>query len=401
MQIFQYRAMNQMGRQEKGRIEATNVDDLEMRLHQMGLDLMTVKSVKAFKTFDSKSKVANRDLVLFCFQLEQLLNAGVPILAGLSDLKESTEHAYFKTVLATMLAEVRGGKMLSEALSAHPTVFDTVFVNLVAAGEQSGQLPTVLNHLSHALKWQDELFAQTKRLIAYPVFIFVVVILAIAFLMIVLVPELVKFISGLGQVLPWNTKVLIFISNAFIDYWWLLISVPIVAVGALMLWLKHSTQARYQLDGLKLKLPIVGPALNKIIMARFSRYFALMYQAGIPILSAIKTCESIVGNQVIATALHGVHDSISAGRSMSDSFQQTGLFPPLVIRMLVIGERSGGLDQSLMNISYFYDRDVDELLQSLLKILEPALTVTLGLVLMFVMAAVLSPVYNAFSQMPI
>lgn len=401
METFQYRAINQMGRQEKGRMEAANVTDLEMRLQQLGLDLTTVKSVKDSKPLFSKNKVVSRDLVLFCFQLEQLMNAGVPILEGLSDLKENTENIQFKTVLGGVLVEVEGGKMLSEALSAHPTVFDEVFVNLVAAGEQSGQLPTVLNHLSHTLKWQDELFAQTKRLLTYPVFIFAVVTSAIAFLMIFLVPDLVKFISGLGQALPWNTKVLIFISNAFIDYWWLLVSVPTVAVVALMLWLKHSTQARYQFDGLKLKLPMVGSVLNKIMLARFSRYFALMYQAGIPILSAIKTCESIVGNQVIATALHGVHDSISAGRSMSDSFQQTGLFPSLVIRMLVVGERSGELDQSLMNISYFYDRDVGELLQSLLKILEPALTVVLGLVLMFVMAAVLSPVYNAFSQMPI
>ena len=267
--------------------------------------------------------------------------------------------------------------------------------------DRSGELPTVLNQLSHTLKWQDELFAQTKRLLTYPLFILVTVMLAIAFLMVFLVPELVKFVEELGQALPWSTRVLILVSNAFVHYWWLLIMLPIFVVLAFTAWVKISADARYHLDRLQLKLPMVGNVLNKIIMARFSRYFALLYRAGIPILAAIKTCENIVGNQVVASALNDIHDSISAGSSMSDSFRQAGLFPSLVIRMISVGERSGELDQSLMNVSYFYDRDVDALLQSMLKMLEPALTVILGLVLMFVMTAVLGPVYDSFSQMPL
>jgi type IV pilus assembly protein PilC len=396
---FDYRAIDQKGLNAKGQMDALNEADLEVRLERMGLDLITFKATEKSKSPLSKNRVSNRDLVMFCFQLEQLTTAGVPILEGLKDLQESTMNPYFQKVMGAISSEVEGGKMLSEALSAHPDVFDEVFVSLVGAGEQTGQLATVFDNLSNTLKWQDELFAQTKRLLAYPLFVFVVVMLAVTFLMIFLVPEMVKFIGSLGQELPLNTKILIAISNAFVNYWWLFITIPIVVILMALSWIKSSPDARYKFDYFKLKLPLTGDILNKIIMARFARYFALMYQTGIPVLQAIKTCEKIVGNRVIADALSRVHAQVNAGDSMSESFKNAGLFPPLVVRMIKVGENSGALDKSLLNISYFYDRDVNELMQKMLKILEPAMTVALGLILMFIMVSVLGPVYDSFSQM--
>ena len=289
--------------------------------------------------------------------------------------------------------------MLSQALAEHPDVFDEVFVNLVAAGEQTGQLPTVFDNLASTLKWQDELLSQTKRLLAYPLFVFVVVMAAVTFLMVYLVPEMVKFLNSLGQELPLNTRILIFISNAFVKYWWLFLTIPIVVVTGLAAYIRQSDDARYKFDYIKLKLPLTGEILQKIIMARFARYFALMYQTGIPILDAIKTCEKIVGNRVVADALSRAHAQINAGDSMSESFQNAGLFPPLVVRMIKVGESTGKLDKSLLNVSYFYDRDVNELMQKMLKLLEPALTVILGLILAFIMMSVLGPVYDSFGKM--
>jgi type IV pilus assembly protein PilC len=396
---YDYRAIDQKGQNAKGQMDALNEADLEIRLERMGLDLITFKEAEKSKSPLSKNRVSNRDLVMFCFQLEQLTTAGVPILEGLSDLQESTMNPYFQKVLGSISSEVEGGKMLSEALSSHPDVFNEVFVSLVGAGEQTGQLATVFDNLSNTLKWQDELFAQTKRLLAYPLFVFVVVMAAVTFLMIFLVPEMVKFIGSLGQELPLNTKILIAVSNAFVNYWWLFITIPIVLVLLGMSWVKSSDDARYKFDYFKLKLPMTGDILNKIIMARFARYFALMYQTGIPVLQAIKTCEKIVGNKVVADALSRAHAQINAGDSMSESFRNAGLFPPLVVRMIKVGENSGALDKSLLNISYFYDRDVNELMQKMLKMLEPALTVVLGLILMFIMVSVLGPVYDSFSHM--
>lgn len=399
MATYNYRAIDQTGRHAQGQIDALNEADLEIRLERMGLDLITFKSTeKSAKAF-SQNKVSNRDLVMFCFQLEQLTSAGVPILDGLNDLRESTANLYFQKVLGALAGEVEGGKMLSQAMAEHPDVFDEVFVNLVAAGEQTGRLPTVFENLSETLKWQDELMSQTKRLLAYPLFVFVVVMAAVTFLMIYLVPEMVKFLNSLGQELPLNTRILIFISNAFVKYWWLILALPVVVVAGVAGYIRQSPEARYRFDYLKLKLPLTGEILHKIIMARFARYFALMYQTGIPILDAIKTCEKIVGNRVIADALSRAHAQINAGDSMSESFHNAGLFPPLVVRMIKVGENTGALDKSLLNVSYFYDRDVNEMMQKMLKLLEPALTVVLGLILAFIMMSVLGPVYDSFGKM--
>jgi type IV pilus assembly protein PilC len=396
---YNYRAIDQTGRHAQGQIDALNEVDLEIRLERMGLDLITFKSTEKSKKVFSQNKVSNRDLVMFCFQLEQLTSAGVPMLEGLNDLRESTANPYFQKVLGSLAGDVEGGKMLSQAMAEHPDVFDEVFVNLVAAGEQTGQLPKVFDNLCNTLKWQDELMGQTKRLLAYPLFVFVVVMAAVTFLMIYLVPEMVKFLNSLGQELPLNTRILIFISNAFVKYWWLILAVPIVVVTGLAAYIRQSPEARYKFDYIKLKLPLTGEILQKIIMARFARYFALMYQTGIPILEAIKTCENIVGNRVVADALSRAHAQINAGDSMSDSFHNAGLFPPLVVRMIKVGENTGALDKSLLNVSYFYDRDVNEMMQKMLKLLEPALTVVLGLILAFIMMSVLGPVYDSFGKM--
>ena len=399
MATFNYRAVDQAGRPARGQMDAMNEVDLELRLQRMGLDLITFNATKKSAKPLSQNRVSTRELAMFCFQMEQLTRGGVPLLEGLNDVREGTTNLYFQKVLGALVAEVEGGKMLSQAMADFPDVFSEVYVNLIAAGEQTGQLPEVLDNLTNTLKWQDELMAQTKKLISYPIFVLVVVMSAVVFLMIYLVPEMVKFLNSLGQELPWNTKLLIWLSNTFVKYWWLILAIPIVVTLIIQWLLKTSPDFRYKFDYLKLKLPLTGPILEKIIIARFARYFALMYQTGIPILDAIKTCEKIVGNRVIADALSRAHAQVNAGDSMSESFQNAGLFPPLVVRMIRVGESTGGLDKSLLNISYFYDRDVNEQMQRMLRLIEPILTVVLGLVLAFIMFSVLGPVYDSFGKM--
>ena len=401
MPSFNYKAIDKFGRPAMGQIDALNEVDLEIRLERMGLDLITFRPAKKSTSLLNRNKVSNQDLVMFCFQIEQLSSAGVPLLECLNDLRESNPNPYFQKVLGAVSAEVEGGKMLSQAMAEHPGVFSEVFVSLIDAGEQTGQLPVVFNNLFETIRWQDELMSQTKKLLAYPAFVAIVVLGAVAFLMSYLVPQMTSFLRNMGQELPLNTKVLIAISNAFVNYWWILIGVPVLAFISLAAIIKTNPMARYRFDMIKLNLPITGPILHKIIMARFARYFALMYQTGIPILDAIKICEKIVGNRVVADALSRVHAQISAGDSMSESFRNAGLFPPLVVRMIRVGESSGKLDKSLLNISYFYDRDVNDSMQKMLKMIEPALTVLLGAILGFIMYSVLGPVYDSFSKLKI
>jgi type IV pilus assembly protein PilC len=399
MPSFSYNAVDKLGRPAIGQLDAVNEVDLEIRLSRMGLDLITFRTAAKSTSLFNRSRVSNQDLVMFCFQLEQLNSAGVPLLDCLNDLRESSSNLYFQKILGAVSSEVEGGKMLSEALAQHPAVFSEVFVSLIAAGEHTGQLPVVLNNLFNTIRWQDELMSQTKKLLAYPAFVAVVVSLAVVFLMTYLVPQMVSFLNNMGQELPLNTKILIAISNAFVGYWWLIIGLPIVVAISLAAVIKSNPVARYRFDLFKLNLPVTGPILHKIIMARFARYFALMYQTGIPILDAIKICENIVGNRVVADALTRVHAQINAGDSMSESFRNAGLFPQLVVRMIKVGENTGALDKSLLNISYFYDRDVNDSMQKMMKMIEPALTVILGGILAFIMFSVLGPVYDSFSKL--
>jgi len=399
--IYNYKAVDQIGRPARGQVEAQNEIDLELRLERIGLSLITFRATSKSSSVFNGRKVSLQDLMMFCFQLEQLTSAGVPLLEGLTDLRDSTPNLHFQKVIGAVVSDVEGGKMLSQALAEHPNVFSNVFVSLVQAGEQTGKLPEVFDNLATTYKWQDELVSQTKRLIAYPLFVLVVVLGAITFLMIYLVPQMVSFLRNMGQELPMQTKILIFISNAFVNYWWLIFSAPIIAVVIGAIVIKQSPTARYKFDYIKLHLPVTGDILQKIILARFARYFALMYQTGIPILDAIKTCEDIVANRVVADALSRAQQQINAGDSMSESFRNAGLFPPLVVRMIRVGESTGALDKSLLKISYFYDRDVNDSIEHMLKLIEPALTVILGAILAFIMFSVLGPVYDSFSKLKI
>ena len=399
MPLYAYKAVDHDGRWAKGRLEAFNDSDLELRLARSGLDLITFRAAGAHSLFLRLHRAGLKDLITFCFQLEQSVSAGVPLLDALADVRDSTENQAFKRIIGTMLAEVEGGRLFSQALAAYPQVFNSVFVSLVKAGEQAGKLPEVFGHLAAMLQWQDELQTQTRRMMFYPLLVFLALAAAVAFLMMYLVPQLVPFLQGLGQALPLETRMLILISETLVHDGWLILALLLLISACLPQLLKRSARMRYRCDGLKLRLPLIGELIKKIILARFSRYFAMMYQTGIPILDALNSCEDIVANRVVAEALARVRQQIEAGDSMSESFRNNGLFPPLVVRMISVGESTGALDKSLNKISYFYDRDVTEGMQTLLKLIEPALTVLLGVILAFIMVAVLGPLYGAFAQM--
>jgi type IV pilus assembly protein PilC len=274
-----------------------------------------------------------------------------------------------------------------------------VFVSLVRSGEQTGKLPAVLKSLSESLKWEDELAAQTKKLAMYPAFVGSIVLVVTFFLMIYLVPQMTAFIRNMGQEIPLQTRLLIAVSGFFVDYWWAIIAAPFAAWGALRYAMRVNPKVEYALDHYKISLPLIGPILRKIILSRFASSFAMMYASGITVLDAIRSCEQIVDNKPLENALHIAGQQIAEGKGMTAAFTDIGLFPPLVIRMLRIGENTGALDTALLNVSYFYNREVKESVGKLQALIEPALTVVLGLILGWVMLSVLGPVYDAISKM--
>lgn len=400
MAMYSYKAMNPAGRIVLGHIDAINVVDLEMRLKRMELDFVNGELVKEGRGF-VRAKIPRSELINFCFYLEQLTRAGVPIIEGLGDMRDSMENPRFREVLSSMIESISGGKTVSEAMMEHPTVFDEVFTSLIEAGEDTGQLPDVLKNLTESIKWQDELASQTQKLIMYPAFMGTVVIGVTFFMMIYLVPKMASFIRNMGQQLPLQTKVLIFVSDAFVNYWYLIIGLPIIAAIAINVSIRTNKEARRRFDGFKLSIPLVGDILRKIILSRFAGIFAMMYGSGISILDSIKATEKVVGNAVMKEALQEVGRLIADGKNVTAAFQSVGLFPPLVIRMLRVGESTGALDTALLNVSYFYNRDVKESIARVQTMIEPVMTVTVGIILGWVMLAVLGPIYDTISKLKI
>ena len=401
MDFFQYKAMDEDGRIQVGQTDAMNIADLEMRLRKMGLDLINFKEVKSQSQSISGRGIVRRDLILFCFHLEQTSRAGVPILESLEDLRDSTENPRLKEVISAMSEAIEGGRTLSEAMRDFPGVFSNVFANLIKAGEQTGEIGEVFRRLGENLKWQDEQASQAKKVVMYPAFVGTVVIGVVFFLMIYLVPQLTSFVKTMGQQLPAHTRALIFVSDIFVHYWALILFAPIVLFGLLVAGIRTSPDVALKVDELKLKMPVIGPILKKLILARLSGFFAMMYSSGITIIDCIRTSQDIAGNKAMEAAMNLVGQQIADGKSLSDSFEVTKLFPPLVIRMIRVGETTGALQESLENVSYFYTRDVRESVERLQALIEPAMTVVLGSIVGWVMFSILGPIYDLITTIKI
>lgn len=397
MASFAYRAIDEEGLMQRGSIDAMNAVDLELRLKRMGLELITFESIKK-STMLAAKRISRKELVTFCFHMDQLMRAGVPIIDALTDLRDSVENPAFRQIVASLLEDIEGGLKLSEAMANHPSAFDNVFVALISTGEQTGQLPEVLSKLTENLKWQDELAAQVKKAMTYPIFAGTVIIGVVFALMIFLVPQLAVTMKALTPNPPPQTLALIAVSAWMQKYWYLVVGLPIVSVVTLIFLAKTNEEVRYRIDALVLKLPIMGPLTNKIILARFSTYFALMYQSGISVLECIRISEKIVGNRVIEQGLQRVGREINDGSGITQAFQNVRLFPPLVIRMLKVGETSGGLDTALLNVSYFYNRDVKEMMGRLQEMIQPVLTVVLGGILILILLTIFSPMYDVIAK---
>ncbi len=398
MPAFEYKAVDRTGRSARGKLDATNEIDLELRLKKMGLDLITTRLLRSHTPTLASGSITRQDLITFCFDLEQISRAGIPIVEGLRDLREGMDNPRFREILTSVLEDIEGGKTLSQALAGFPKVFDTVFISLIRAGELSGTLTEVFENLGSTLKWHDELVSQTRRLLAYPSLVLVVVLGVMMFLLLYLVPQVTALLKTMGLQLPIQTRLLIWMSE-FVAAWWpIFLVLPVAIAAGISFVLRTNPRGRYFFDYAILHLPIVGQILQKIILARFANFFALMYRSGITILDAVRTSEDIVANRYVADGIQRAGQQINAGESLSNAFQNLGMFPPLVIRMLRVGETTGALDTALMNVTYFYNRDVRDSVDKALKLLEPTLTLVLGGMLALIMFSVLTPIYDIIGK---
>ena len=401
MPHYKYKAIDAKGKFILGSLDAGNVPDLEFRLEKMEMDLVTFKQIEHGSDLFGRNKIGRRDLINFAFYLEQLTRAGVPILEGLADLRDGEENPSFRDVVTGVIEAIEGGNTFSEALGLYPKIFDDVFVSLIKVGERSGKMSEVLVDITNTLKWQDELIAKAKKIMTYPAVSGSLVLAVLMFMMIFLVPDIMSGIVGLGGEIPFETRALMATSQFLVDFWYLVIATPVMAFFVITYFYKTSSKARFWIDGMLLRIWIIGPVSEKIKISRFTRYFALMFASGITVLDAINLSKSVVSNSVLEDGIDRAWQQISEGASISESFKNIGIFPPLVVRMLRVGESSGQMDKSLNNVSYFFDRDINDSIDKLEPMVQTAMMATIGIFVLWLVMSVMGPIYDTISTIQI
>ncbi|MDZ7748276.1 MAG: type II secretion system F family protein [Halofilum sp. (in: g-proteobacteria)] len=399
MESFRYRAVDAGGRRVTGAMAAVNTADLELRLARLGLDLVRCRARGRGVPTLRRRRVPRAELIHFTFHLEQLLGAGVPLVEALSDLATGIDDPSLRDVVAALVEAIEGGQTLSQALAGFPGVFGGVYVAMVRVGEQSGRLAEILRNLTDMLRRQEEMIADARRIMVYPAIVLAVVGAVIVFLMIYLVPALTDFLGSMGAALPLHTRALIATSRFLVHWWWLLLLL-VAALPLALRWLvRRSPRWRYRWDRLRLRVWLFGALGRKVRLARFAQCLALMYASGMPVLDALRLCGTLMDNTVLEHAIDRGRERIAAGETISQAFAGVGLFPPLVVRMMRVGETSGALDEALHNVGAFYAREVRDAIEHLQPAIQPLLTVILGALVAWIMLSVVGPLYDTIGTL--
>lgn len=398
MGLFVYRAIDANGSITRGRMPAVTTRELESRLISSGMELLEARPVHSFSVF--KPRLSNRDLISVCLHMETTLKAGLIVTEALQDQVEGAERGALRDTLGAILQSVREGTALSTALASFPTMFDETFVGMVRSGEESGRLSDAFEKLGANLRWQDDLNRQLKKLLLYPAFTISVLIAVTLFMLLYLVPQLADFIRTMsGGELPLQTLILLRASEFVQAHWLSLALAPFaLAIGFLVLRQLGGAVARTQIDAAKLNVPVIGTVLRKILLSRFCALLGMLYQSGLPIIDSIRVARDAVGNRAMAAAIDRALAEIEQGKGITDAFASASLFPSLMTRMIRIGETTGEVDKGLRNVSEFYNRDVEETIAKIQAMIEPALTLILGLILAWLMMSVLGPIYDLLSR---
>lgn len=340
--------------------------------------------------------IRQRDLVVFSRQLATLFQAKVPVIQSLKTLAVEADNPNFPAVIGGIMDEVSGGSSLAQALAKHPSVFSRFYVSMIRAGEESGKLEEVFLFLADYLERSYTMASKAKNSLIYPVFVLAAFVVVVIVMLVTVIPRLASIFTELGQSVPFYTQAIIWIS-IFLQQWGFIFLI-LLAVGAVLAWRFSLTpRGRDVVDGLKLKLPLVGGLMKKMYLARLTDNLSTLIIAGIPIIRALEITADVVDNNVYRRIIGDAGESVKAGNTISSSFDKFREIPPLVTQMIRIGEESGKLDLILKNAAAFYQRDVDNMLENFVSLIEPALIVFLGGGVGLLVIAVLVPLYNIAS----
>lgn len=396
---FSYQARNNKGELKKGFVIAANLNKAEQLLANNGLVIISLDVTKEsiFTKIEGMfNRVSYKDLVVFSRQLATLVSARVPILQGLRILETQVSSKGLVFVTRELIASVESGQSLSLAMAKHPDVFGNVYVSLVRSGEASGKVAESLTYLADQLEKDYELRSKVKSAITYPAFVMSALVVVGVLMFKFVLPKLTAVLKEQGGDLPLISKGLIAFTDFFDVYWWIVLLIILGVVVVIRFYLQ-TAQGKFLWDMTKTRLPIIGPIMTKIYMARFSRNLATLVAGGIPIISALKIISEVVNNTVHQAILLEAADQVTAGKSISDALVKHAEFPPLVTQMVRVGEQTAELDSILLKLAVFYEKEVDTQISTLTSLLEPIIMLILGGAVGLLVAGVLLPIYNLAS----
>lgn len=402
MKTYKYSARDSKGRIAKGELEATDIAALKNKLRNQGLWLISQNSSQQallpfLEGFFDK-KIGLKDMVVFSRQFSAMIEAGIAILRVLTVLIQQTENPKLKAILQEIKRDIEQGVPLSESMQKFPEAFDSLYVSMVKAGELGGVLDVVLNRVAGFLESRSKLSNKVRTALTYPASLLVISILVVWFMLTFILPKFSAIFTSTGGELPAFTQLLINISNVLRS--------PFILVIVAFIWFAvsyarsyyQSEEGRLKIDTFSLKIPIFGPILKKVAIARFSRTFGTLIESGVPITTALDVTRTSINNALLESVLIKVKKDIEEGSPISNQLQKSEVFPPMVTQMVAIGEEAGELENMLNKIADFYDDEVDSSVESLTALMEPVFIVVIGAIVGAIVVAMYLPIFNVINQ---
>ena len=399
MAVYQYKAITPEGKEVTEQLTATNDREVQERIRDKGYYLIEVKEEVVKKSAAEQlsfgGKVKSKELSLFCKQFATLLKAGVPVSAGLDILHRQTENKKFKEALESVYTEVQKGSQVSVEMRNHPKVFPALLVNMTESGEMTGNLDNVMDRLALHYEKDAKIEARIKGAMIYPIAISVVAITVVVFLITFVLPTFMQMFAGAGMELPLPTRILLAISDFIRDYWYLLI---LIIVGLVILFIRiiNTESGRYQFDALKFKVPVVKQSMDKIVTARFTRTLGSLLVSGIPLIDALEMSGSVTGNVVTEGKVNLIAEEVEKGETLGNALRRNPTFGPMVVSMIQIGEESGNIDSMLDKSADFYERELEDAIDRMLRLMEPLLIVFMAVIIGFIVISMALPMFEMF-----
>ena len=390
MATFEYTARNAQGQETTGTMDAASRDEVVANLRKNRMVLVRLREAKKAKR---GVRVPTRDIVIFTRQFATMINSGLPLVQALDILAQQTENKALSEVTKQVVYDVESGHTLADALSKHPKAFTQLYVNMVAAGEAGGILDTILLRLAVFLEKNDAIVRKVKGAMIYPAVIFSVAIIAVLVLLIFVIPTFQSMFASVNMELPLPTKIVIGMSEVLQNFWWMMILGAVAFVFLVQRY--YATEGgKLVIDKLLLNAPVLGDLLRKSAVSRFTRTLGTLISSGVAILDGLEITARTAGNRVIHDAVMGSRASIAGGETISGPLKESGVFPPMVVQMINVGEQTGGLDEMLTKIADFYDEEVDAAVEVLLSAMEPIMIVVLGVVVGGMIVAMYLPIFD-------